>query len=230
MKDMKLSNIQKESEKIKIKKSINDYEDLKVQRLLKLGIKTFDKIRKGEIIDGDFDNLCNDIKKFDIEIYKKYMQLKEFEKDNKRTTCECGYVAFKNEKFCPQCGKSLIEEEVAYITCPSCYEETDKDSNFCVCCGSKIKSEFTYYDDEVYCENTLFNMENSEIKEIPEIDMVEEEYGKEFLKEQEEFAIEENFIENIETDKYDTEENSIIMEGREFLKTHQENSKEDNQE
>ena len=46
MKDMKLSNIQKESEKIKIKKSINEYEDLKSQSLLKLGIMTFDKIRK----------------------------------------------------------------------------------------------------------------------------------------------------------------------------------------
>ena len=43
MKDMKLSNIQKESEKIKIKKSINEYEDLKSQSLLKLGIMTFDK-------------------------------------------------------------------------------------------------------------------------------------------------------------------------------------------
>ena len=48
MKDMKLSNIQKESEKIKIKKSINEYEDLKSQSLLKLGIMTFDKIRKKE--------------------------------------------------------------------------------------------------------------------------------------------------------------------------------------
>lgn len=192
MKDMKLSNIQKESEKIKIKKSINDYEDLKAQVLLKLGIMTFDKIRKGDLIDGDFDNLCDDIKKFDIEIYKKYMQLRQFENENKRTTCECGYVAFKNEKFCPQCGKSLIEEQISYITCQSCYEETEKDSNFCACCGSKVKSEFTYYDDEVYCENVLFNMENSELEEIPEIDMIEEESGKEFLRMYQENNTEDN--------------------------------------
>ena len=230
MKDMKLSNIQKESEKMKLKKSINDYEDLKAQKLLKLGIKTFDKIRKGEIIDGDFDNLCEDIKKFDIEIYKKYMQLRKFESENKRTTCECGYVAFKNEKFCPQCGKNLIEEEVSYITCQNCHEETEIDSNFCACCGSKIVSEFKYYDDEVYCENTLFNMENYESEEVPEIDMVEEEFGKEFLKKQEELAIEENFIEDVEINNDDIEEDSIIMEGRKFLKTHQESSEEDNQE
>ena len=58
MKDMKLSNIQKESEKIKIKKSINEYEDLKSQSLLKLGIMTFDKIRKNEINDKDFNEIC----------------------------------------------------------------------------------------------------------------------------------------------------------------------------
>ena len=226
MKDMKLSNIQKESEKIKIKKSINDYEDIKAQALLKLGIMTFDKIRKGEIIDGDFDILCDEIKKFDIEIYKRYMQLRKFENENKRTTCECGYVAFKNEKFCPQCGKNLIEEEIAYITCLSCHEEIEKDSNFCACCGSKIKSEFTYYDDDVYCENILFNMEESRLEEVPEIDMIEEDFGKEFLKEQEELAMEDEFIENIEISKDNVEDDSLIIEGREFLKNHQESNQE----
>ena len=106
MKDMKLSNIQKESEKIKLKKEINEFEDLKAKSLLKLGIMTFDKIRKNEIVNKDFDEICEEIKKFDIEIYTKYMQIYKFEKENSKTTCECGYVAFKNEKFCPQCGKS----------------------------------------------------------------------------------------------------------------------------
>ena len=73
MKDMKLSNIQKESEKIKIKKSINEYEDLKSQSLLKLGIMTFDKIRKNEIHDKDFNEICEEIKskdeKFEYKIF-----------------------------------------------------------------------------------------------------------------------------------------------------------------
>ena len=180
MKDIKLSNIQKESERIKIKKNINDYEDLKSKALLKLGIKTFDKIRKGEIIDGDFDALCDDIKRFDIEIYKRYTQLRKFE--NEKKTCECGYVAFKNEKFCPQCGKSLIEEEISYIICSSCNEKIDEDSNFCICCGSQIVSEFIH-DDEVYCESEISNNKEFELEEIPEIDMLEEDLGREFLKE-----------------------------------------------
>ena len=43
MRDMKLSNIRKESERMKIKKDINECEDRKVQVLLQMGIKTFHK-------------------------------------------------------------------------------------------------------------------------------------------------------------------------------------------
>lgn len=218
MKDMKLSNIQKESEKIKIKKSINDCEDLKAQILLKLGIMTFDKIRKGEIVDNDFDILCEDIKNLDIEIYTKYMQLRSFEKEIKKTICECGYVAFKDEKFCPQCGKNLIEDEKLYITCPYCNQETEKDSNFCACCGSKVKQEFTHYEDEVYCMDKKVSSEGYIFEEeIPQVDMIEEDFGKEFLNQQEELVREDDVIINEDSAKKDF----IEIEGRKFLKSHQ---------
>ncbi|WP_018589419.1 zinc ribbon domain-containing protein [Terrisporobacter glycolicus] len=224
MKDMKFSNIQKESEKIKIKKNINDYEDLKAQALLKLGIMTYDKIRKGEIIDEEFTLLCDEIKGFDIEIYTKYMQLRSFENKSNKIVCQCGYVAFKNEKFCPQCGKSLIEEEESYIICKHCNQETEKDSNFCACCGSKIKEEPIHYDDEVYFVNEEVKIKDTIIEEVPEVSMIEEDFGKNFLKEKEEIALEEDNFENeivehnniIETD-------CIEIEGREFLKDHQDN-------
>lgn len=193
MSNMKLYNIQKESEKIKIKKIINDCEDLKAQALLKLGVMTYDKIRKGNIVDEDFNSLCDEIKDLDIEIYTKYMQLRNFENENKRNTCQCGYVAFKNEKFCPQCGKSLLEEEQLYVTCSNCDQETEKDSNFCACCGSKITQE---------------------------LDSIED-FGKEFLKHQEEIVAEEYDSEdNIAISEEDIED-SIEIEGREFLKNYQ---------
>lgn len=227
MKDMKLSNIQKESERIKIKKIINECEDLKAQVLLNLGIMTFDKIRKGEIIDKDFDTLCEKIKNLDIEIYTKYMQLRNFENESKKTTCQCGYVAFKNEKFCPQCGKSLIEEKKSYITCHNCNQETEKGSNFCACCGNKIKQECTHYDDEVYCDNEDVNIEEPALIDIPEVDMLEENDSKEFLKQQEELAIEnDDFEEDIEVNKKNIEDDFIEIQGREFLKSHQDHIKE----
>lgn len=222
MKDMKFSNIQKESEKIKIKKHINDYEDLKAQALLKLGIMTYDKIRKGEIIDEEFNLLCDEIKAFDIEIYTKYMQLRSFENKSNKIVCKCGYVAFKNEKFCPQCGKNLIEKEKSYIICNHCKQETEKDSNFCACCGSKIKEEAIHYYDEVYFVNEEAKIEDTTIEEVPQVSMTDNDSGKDFLKEKEEIALEEDdFQDKIVTNNSVIETDSIEIEGREFLKGHQ---------
>ena len=219
MKDMKLSNIQKESEKIKIKKSINEYEDLKPQSLLKLGIMTFDKIRKNEIHDKDFNEICEEIKNYDIEIYTKYMQLKNIENENNKTTCECGYVALKNEKFCPQCGKSLIKDEVSYIICPNCNQEIDEDSKFCSCCGNKIEEiQYTYKEKE-NCDDEEFAFDTSE--EIEKVDILHEN-KKDFLDEE---TYEENILNNhVDIDEKTKDDTFLEKKGREFLKSHEENT------
>lgn len=219
MKDMKLSNIQKESEKIKIKKSINEYEDLKSQSLLKLGIMTFDKIRKNEIHDKNFNEICEEIKNYDIEIYTKYMQLRNIENENNKTTCECGYVALKNEKFCPQCGKSLIKEEVSYIICPNCNQEIDEDSKFCSCCGNKIEEiQYTYKEKE-NCDDEEFTFDTSE--EIEKVDILHEN-KKDFLDEE---TYEENILNNhIDIDEKTKDDTFLEKKGREFLKSHEENT------
>lgn len=218
---MKLSNIQKESEKIKIKKSINEYEDLKASSLLKLGIMTFDKIRKNQIVDSDFSEICEEIKNYDIEIYQRYMQLRSFENENKKITCECGYVALKNEKFCPQCGNNLVKEEMRSIICNNCHEKIDEDSIFCSCCGSKI--EKIEYHEDVYdeVESLQFNLNENIIEE----DM-EKEYILDDDKDLEEITELEVSSDKIE-EKEDKKENSFLEnEGREFLKNYQENSME----
>ena len=219
MKDMKLSNIQKESEKIKIKKSINEYEDLKSQSLLKLGIMTFDKIRKNEIHDKDFNEICEEIKNYDIEIYTKYMQLKNIENENNKTTCECGYVALKNEKFCPQCGKSLIKDEVSYIISPNCNQKIDEDSKFCSCCGNKIEEiQYTYKEKE-NCDDEEFAFDTSE--EIEKVDILHEN-KKDFLDEE---TYEENIQNNhIDIDEKTKDDTFLEKKGREFLKSHEENT------
>ena len=219
MKDMKLSNIQKESEKIKIKKSINEYEDLKSQSLLKLGIMTFDKIRKNEIHDKDFNEICEEIKNYDIEIYTKYMQLKNIENENNKTTCECGYVALQNEKFCPQCGKSLIKDEVSYIICPNCNQEIDEDSKFCSCCGNKIEEiQYTYKEKE-NCDDEEFAFDTSE--EIEKVDILHEN-KKDFLDEE---TYEENILNNhLDIDEKTKDDTFLEKKGREFLKSHEENT------
>ncbi|WP_297136025.1 zinc ribbon domain-containing protein [Terrisporobacter sp.] len=233
MKDMKLSNIQKESERLRIKKEINDCEDRKAQVLLQMGIKTFDKIRKNELIDSDYDELCEEIKHIDIDIYTNYMKLRSLEKENKKTKCECGYVAFKNEKFCPQCGNNLVqEEEEIFMVCGNCNEKTEIDSNYCACCGSKISRENSHENNEVYIEE--YDFENNIIEDEVIIDCVSEKHnenqviedGENILKDvdninensyevqsnTEEFTIVEN------NNEFENEEKYIEKEGREFLK------------
>lgn len=214
---MKLSNIQKESEKIKIKKSINEYEDLKASSLLKLGIMTFDKIRKNQIVDSDFSEICEEIKNYDIEIYQRYMQLRSFENENKKITCECGYVALKNEKFCPQCGNNLVKEEMRSIICNNCHEKIDEDSIFCSCCGSKI--EKIEYHEDVYdeVESLQFNLNEN---------IIEEDMEKEYILDDDKDLEEITELE-VSSDKIEEKEDSFLEnEGREFLKNYQENSME----
>lgn len=189
MKDIKLSNIQKESERIKLKKNINNNEDRKAEILLQMGMMAFNKIRRSEIRDDDFNEMCDEIKNIDITIYSDYMKLRSFEKSN-RSTCDCGYIVHKNERFCPECGNNLEPKEEPYIICENCDEKTAIDSNFCGCCGYKINKVEESYNE--YEEDVIYSVE-------------------------EEYEIVENYDEEYEDD-YIFKEEPIEEEGREFLK------------
>lgn len=218
MRGMKISNIQKESEKMKIKKDINQCEDRKVQVLLQMGIKTFDKIRKSELVDSDYDELCEEIKSIDIDIYTKYMKLRRLEKENKKATCQCGYVALKNEKFCPQCGNNLVQEEKKFIVCDNCNEETEINSNYCSCCGSKISRENNIENKYIYIEEDDF--EKNIISDKVVIDCVSvDDANNEIIEKIENTSKEINYIiENYKDLESDNEEKYIENKGREFLK------------
>ncbi len=59
MKDMKLSNIQKESEKIKLKKEINEFEDLKAKSAAELNEELV--AAKKELFNLRFQNATNQL-------------------------------------------------------------------------------------------------------------------------------------------------------------------------
>lgn len=176
MKDKNILNIQKESDRLKIKKSIRDNEDKKAKILLDMGMKVYSKIRKGDLIDMDLADMCEEIKHIDIDIYTEYMKLRSLDNDNKKIICECGYTAYKNEKFCPQCGKNLVPKEKEYIICNNCETKNDVDSNYCGCCGYKIKPQFTQDD---YSNKSQLDEQYTEEEKAIELE------GREFLKNQE---------------------------------------------
>ena len=134
----KFINIEHRSEKSQIEKEIQDFEDKKSEKIMELGISAYEKIRRGLIDESIFGELTYEIKKLDLEIYNRMLDIANIEGHDEHTPiCECGYISKNNEKFCPNCGRE-IKKDREFILCDVCASKIDSDSKFCTCCGSKI--------------------------------------------------------------------------------------------
>ena len=134
----KFINIEHRSKKSQIEKEIQDFEDKKSEKIMELGISAYEKIRRGLIDESIFGELTYEIKKLDLEIYNRMLDIANIEGHDEHTPiCECGYISKKNEKFCPNCGRE-IKKDREFILCDVCASKIDSDSKFCTCCGSKI--------------------------------------------------------------------------------------------
>ena len=134
----KFINIEHRSKKYQIEKEIQDCEDKKSEKIMELGISAYEKIRRGLIDESIFGELTYEIKKLDLEIYNRMLDIANIEGHDEHTPiCECGYISKNNEKFCPNCGRE-IKKDREFILCDVCASKIDSDSKFCTCCGSKI--------------------------------------------------------------------------------------------
>lgn len=134
----KFINIEHRSKKYQIEKEIQDFEDKKSEKIMELGISAYEKIRRGLIDESIFGELTYEIKKLDLEIYNRMLDIANIEGHDEHTPiCECGYISKNNEKFCPNCGRE-IKKDREFILCDVCASKIDYDSKFCTCCGSKI--------------------------------------------------------------------------------------------
>ena len=134
----KFINIEHRSKKSQIEKEIQDFEDKKSEKIMELGISAYEKIRRGLIDESIFGELTYEIKKLDLEIYNRMLDIANIEGHDEHTPiCECGYISKNNEKFCPNCGRE-IKKDREFILCDVCASKIDSDSKFCICCGSKI--------------------------------------------------------------------------------------------
>ena len=131
----KFINIEHRSKKSQIEKEIQDFEDKKSEKIMELGISAYEKIRRGLIDESIFGELTYEIKKLDLEIYNRMLDIEGH--DEHTPICECGYISKNNEKFCPNCGRE-IKKDREFILCDVCASKIDSDSKFCTCCGSKI--------------------------------------------------------------------------------------------
>ena len=134
----KFINIEHRSKKSQIEKEIQDFEDKKSEKIMELGISAYEKIRRGLIDESIFGELTYEIKKLDLEIYNRMLDIANIEGHDEHTPiCVCGYISKNNEKFCPNCGRE-IKKDREFILCDVCASKIDSDSKFCTCCGSKI--------------------------------------------------------------------------------------------
>ena len=134
----KFINIEHRLKKSQIEKEIQDFEDKKSEKIMELGISAYEKIRRGLIDESIFGELTYEIKKLDLEIYNRMLDIANIEGHDEHTPiCECGYISKNNEKFCPNCGRE-IKKDREFILCDVCASKIDSDSKFCTCCGSKI--------------------------------------------------------------------------------------------
>ncbi|WP_455542228.1 zinc ribbon domain-containing protein [Intestinibacter sp.] len=146
----KFVNRESRTKKSQIEKEIHSFEDKKSEKIMELGILVYDKVRRGLIDESIFGKVIYEIKKIDLEIYNRMLDIANMEGHDEHTPiCECGYISKNNEKFCPNCGRE-IKKDREFILCDVCASKIDSDSKFCVCCGSKIikKQNNDLYEDD----------------------------------------------------------------------------------
>ena len=146
---------------------------------MELGILAYDKIRRGLIDENIFGELTYEIKKIDLEIYNRMLDIANMEGHDEHTpVCECGYISKHNEKFCPNCGKE-IKKDREFILCDVCASKIDSDSKFCTCCGSKVVKKKDI--DLNKYEDNIVDYSVNEISDYDKIDIQEEFNDKESL-------------------------------------------------
>ena len=172
-------NLQLKSKKLQIEKEIHEYEDKKSEKIMELGMIVYDKIRKGLIDESLFGEIIYEIRKVDLEIYNRMLDIANIEGHDENTpVCECGYIPKSDERFCPKCGKE-INKEKNFMLCDVCASKIDVDSKFCVCCGSKVvkkqKFDIDEYekDDYILYEDTVEDEVESDDFQIIEQDQDE---------------------------------------------------------
>ena len=75
----KFLNIESKSKKSQIEKEIHEFEDEKSKKIMQLGLSAYDKIRRGNIDESLFGELIYEIKKIDLEIYNRMLDIADME-------------------------------------------------------------------------------------------------------------------------------------------------------
>ena len=201
-------NLQLKSKKLQIEKEIHEYEDKKSEKIMELGMIVYDKIRKGLIDESLFGEIIYEIRKVDLEIYNRMLDIANIEGHDENTpVCECGYIPKSDEKFCPKCGRE-IDREKNFMLCDVCASKIDVDSKFCVCCGSKVVKKQKFDIDEYESDDYILDDDNVEGDDFQSVEKNQCEVISEDIYSQKEELKEEQISDKIYIGEVD-EQNTI---------------------
>ncbi|MGM9531258.1 zinc ribbon domain-containing protein, partial [Intestinibacter sp.] len=173
-----------------------------------LGMIVYDKVRNGLIDQSIFGEIIYEIRKVDLEIYNRMLDIANIEGHDENTpVCECGYIPKSDEKFCPKCG-SEIDREKNFMLCDVCASKIDVDSKFCICCGSKVVKKQKFDIDEYERDDYVLDDDNVEDDDFQSIEEDQAEVISEDIYSQKEELKEEEISDKIYIDEVD-EQNTI---------------------
>ncbi|MGL5314777.1 MAG: zinc ribbon domain-containing protein [Peptostreptococcaceae bacterium] len=134
------SKVDSIKEASRLNKIIEDTNAKKGDMLLEIGLMTYEKIRKGELIDLDIKEKCKSIVGFDYIIYESQKKISEIKREKQGFLCDCGNNLSAEDKFCGGCGKKveLPVDDNNYIVCYNCDTSIVSEYSFCPCCGVRI--------------------------------------------------------------------------------------------
>ncbi|MDY2736267.1 zinc ribbon domain-containing protein [Intestinibacter sp.] len=201
-------NLQLKSKKLQIEKEIHEFEDKKSEKIMELGMIVYDKVRNDLIDQSIFGEIIYEIRKIDLEIYNRMLDIANIEGHDENTpVCECGYIPKSDEKFCPKCGRE-IDREKNFMLCDVCASKIDVDSKFCVCCGSKVVKKQKFDIDEYESDDYILDDDNVEGDDFQSVEKNQCEVISEDIYSQKEELKEEQISDKIYIGEVD-EQNTI---------------------
>ncbi|WP_068607332.1 zinc ribbon domain-containing protein [Paenibacillus swuensis] len=129
----------------RLRTQIGDLREQMDDKLHEMGEAVYEayRVRDLALAERPIDEISRDIQALEQEVEKLEYRIHQYKNERQ---CSCGAVAPLGAKFCPECGNRfgelavVVEEEPEETldTCPSCKEEIEEETKFCMNCGFRL--------------------------------------------------------------------------------------------
>lgn len=123
--------------RLKLKLQLASLEREKERKLLELGREMFALFRKGEVINDDLREVCQEALSLEEEIEDLLEKARQAQGARPRVACSsCGAYIEQSARYCPYCGSRQKHSE---RTCFKCGRSIPPQGKFCPYCGTNLE-------------------------------------------------------------------------------------------